>query len=76
MCIERVRSRQQTEPSTLELCHATYVELLNDVIEPVTFVRSVGDVRTIHIYLYDDYDVDQRYHYYSIYGTLRKQETL
>ena len=24
------------------LCHASYVKLLNDVIEPVTFARSTG----------------------------------
>ena len=49
MCIEGVRgSSRRNHP----LCH---VQLLNDVIEPVTFACSVGpggDVRTIHIYIY------------------------
>ena len=46
------KSKQQTEPSTLPMLH---VDLLNDVIEPVTFACSVepgGDVHIIHIYIY------------------------
>ena len=59
------KSKQQMESSTLPcfVCSlkglgtrlASYVELLNDVIEPVTFARSAGpggNGCTIHIYIY------------------------
>ena len=53
------KSKQQTDP----LCHASYVELLNDVIEPVTFARSAGprgdvytDVRIHYLWTYVPYE--------------------
>ena len=54
MCYRKNKSKQQTEPSAL---HASYGELLNVVINLVTFARSAGsggDVRTIHIYIPED----------------------
>ena len=51
--MERVRvSSKQNHP----LYHASYIELLNDVIEPVTFAHSTGPgvtyVLYMHTYIY------------------------
>ena len=49
------KRKQQTEPSALPCFIRIYIELLNDVIEPVMFACSVGlggDVCTMHIYVY------------------------